>query len=170
MKKIGMIVLAAVLLTGCTSNVEKGISFLEEKQYKEAVAVFQEEIKDDKNLDEAYRGMAIAYYELKEYEKAAEAFAQAKEHGAEETAVFYSLWATCHLKQGAYEQAAYYYDQALNMEDCGAQLEQEIRFNKIAILEKQSNWEELKVQVEAYAKQYPEDTSIERIAEFLETR
>ena len=40
----------------------------------------------------------------------------------------------------------------------------------IAILEKQSDWEELKVQVEAYAKQYPEDTSIERIAEFLETR
>lgn len=66
-----MLVMTGVLLTGCmgTNYLEEGVSQLEEKQYEEASKSFQKEIDEEKNLDEAYRGMGIAYFEMEEFEK-----------------------------------------------------------------------------------------------------
>ena len=74
-----MLVMTGVLLTGCmgTNYLEEGVSQLEEKQYEEASKSFQKEIDEEKNLDEAYRGMGIAYFEMEEFEKAIDVFGEA---------------------------------------------------------------------------------------------
>lgn len=99
-RKIAMLVMTGVLLTGCmgTNYLEEGVSQLEEKQYEEASKSFQKEIDEEKNLDEAYRGMGIAYFEMEEFEKAIDAFGEALDNGAEETATLYNFIGISNMK------------------------------------------------------------------------
>ena len=106
-RKIAMLVMTGVLLTGCmgTSYLEEGVSYLEEKQYEEASKSFQKEIDEEKNLDEAYRGMGIAYFEMEEFEKAIDAFGEALDNGAEETATLYNFIGISNMRIENYEEA-----------------------------------------------------------------
>ena len=51
-----------------------------------------------KELDEAYRGMGIAYFEMEEFEKAIDAFGEALDNGAEETATLYNFIGISNMK------------------------------------------------------------------------
>ncbi len=171
MKKImvGMILMAAVL-TGCVRNVKDGVLLLEQAKYEEAIAVFEEEIARERNLDEAYRGVGIAYFELGQHEDAIEAFEAALKHEAEETATLCSLLGACYMEVEEYEKALDMYVNTLTKEDLTEELRQEIEFNLIAAYEYTGNWEAAKKQVEHYVESYPEDTRVDKEAEFLETR
>ena len=72
MKKIKMIAaaLVAVLCMGCTMNTKEGAAFLEEGKFAEAITCFEKDIAEEKHLEEAYRGMGIAYFQLGEYAEA----------------------------------------------------------------------------------------------------
>ena len=70
MKKLVGLMALLLVLTGCAGNIKDGISLLEEGKYEKAIEVFQEDVKKGRNLDEAYRGLGIAHFELKDYESA----------------------------------------------------------------------------------------------------
>ncbi|MBQ8804623.1 MAG: tetratricopeptide repeat protein [Tyzzerella sp.] len=166
---IGLIILM-VLLSGCASNIREGVSLLEEGKYEDAVAKFQEDIDKEKNLDEAYRGMGIAYYEQESYAEAADCFKTALENKAEETASIYHLLGTCYLQTADYENAVSNYNKALAMEDCTEEMKKEMLFNKIAAYENLADWESAKTAVSEYLEAYPDDERAIKEAEFLETR
>ena len=47
---------------------------------------------------------------------------------------------------------------------------QEMRYNEVVCYEKLADWENAKQNASEYLIEYPEDTAMEREAEFLETR
>lgn len=172
MKKLLLaVVLSGVfILTGCTNNIESGLESLEAEKYEEALVSFQNEIEKGKNLDEAYRGLGIAYFELEEYEEAIEAFVLAVENETEETATLYGMMGACYVETGEYEKALDIYTKALGVETITEELEQEIQYNLIAVYENMADWDAAKEQMESYREAYPDDSRIEKEADFLETR
>lgn len=171
MRKLILVMLLFTLcLTGCKSNVKDGIALLEAGKYEEAKDTFQKDIEKEKNLDEAYHGMGIACFELGEYEKALENFESALDNGAEESATICSFMGACYMEAEEYEKSLDVYEKALAKEEITAELKQEIQYNLIALYEKMGNWEAAKKQMEQYVKAYPDDTRVEKEAEFLETR
>lgn len=172
MKKVRLLalVLAAIFLCGCGSTIKDGVALLEEEKYEEAISAFTEEVKEEKNLDEAYRGIGIAHFELEQYQEAAEAFENALKHEAEETAVLCSFLGASYIELGNYETALEYYEKALAKKDCTEAMQQEIAFNLIAVYENLGDWESAKTQMQEYVEAYPDDERVEKEAGFLETR
>lgn len=174
MKRIGFIFMAFIILlvtvTGCAANVKDGMAFLEEGKYSHALEMFEKDIEKGRNLEEAYRGKGIACFELEEYGVAAESFRLALENEAEETATICCLLGACYMEMEEYERALDAYENALLKEDITEELRQEAEFNLIAAYEYMGNWEAAKKQMEKYVESYPDDTRIEKEAEFLETR
>ncbi len=172
MKKtvLAILLVLTCLMAGCASNIEDGTEHLKKEQYEKAIACFEKDIERDKNLDEAYRGIGIAQYELAAYPEAIKAFEEALEQGTEETATLYGLIAACHMHTEDYEAALEAYGKLLEMQDCTDELRQEARFNEIAICEKLSDWELAKEKVASYVADYPDDSRMDKTAEFLETR
>lgn len=158
------------ILTGCAGNIKDGVSLLQEGKYEKAVEMFQKDVSKERNLDEAYRGLGIAYFELKDYEAAVEAFEFALKHETKETAVLYSFLGASYLETEAYEKALDTYERALASKDLTGELEQEIQFNLIAVYENMGNWDAAKKQMKMYVDKYPDDSRVEKEAEFLETR
>ena len=171
MKKgiIGILVLM-MLLCGCTAYLEDGAALLEEGKYEEAIAAFEAQVGEEKNLGEAYRGIAIANYELENYEEVVENFEKALENEAKETTAMYHLMASSYMQLEDYENAMKYYDLVLGMEDCTEEVKKEILFNKIAIYEKEADWDAAKEAVNTYLELYPNDERVMKEAEFLESR
>lgn len=170
MKKVVGLAVLLLLLTGCARNIKDGVKLLEEGKYEDAVEVFTEDVEKERNLDEAYRGMGIAYFELGDYVSAIEAFELALEHGTEETAVLCSFLGAGYLETAQYDKALDVYGRALKNEKLTKELEQEIQFQLIAVYENMGNWDAAKKQIKQYIKNYPDDTRVEKEAEFLETR
>ena len=171
MKKsiIGIMILT-MLLCGCASHLEDGVLLLEDGQYEEAIEKFELQIEKEKQLDEAYRGIAIANYELGNYEEVVGNFEKALEYEAEETLAMYHLMASACMKIEDYENAIKYYDVILGMEDCTDEIRKEILFNKISIYETWTDWEAAKEAVDTYLEFYPDDETVLKEAEFLKTR
>lgn len=170
MKRIVGLFVALLLLTGCGRNIKDGVSMLEEGKYDAAVEAFEKDVKKERNLDEAYRGLGIAYFELEDYDAAVEAFEKAVQNGTKETAVFFGFLGASYLKNEDYDKALDAYERALVCDDLTAELEQEIQFNLIALYENMGNWDAAKKQMDKYVKKYPDDSRVEKEAEFLETR
>ena len=166
-RKIAMLVMTGVLLTGCmgTNYLEEGVSQLEEKQYEEASKSFQKEIDEEKNLDEAYRGMGIAYFEMEEFEKAIDVFGEALDNGAEETATLYNFIGISNMKIENYEEAVSAFEKGMSMEDCSDTMKREMLFNTVVSYEKLGDWDNAKEKVSEYNEQYPGDSKAEKEAE-----
>lgn len=170
MKKIVGLFVILLILTGCAGNIKDGVALLEEGKYEAAVEAFEKDIKKERNLDEAYRGLGIAYFELEDYTAAVEAFEMAVKHETKETAVFYSLLGASYLETEEYDKSLDAYERALACADLTEELDQEIQFNLIAVYENMANWDAAKKQMDKYVKKYPDDSRVEKEAEFLETR
>ena len=129
--------------SGCANSAKSGVEALEAGDYKEAQAQFEKltEEKDKKKSAEGYRGLAMTYYEQEEYSSALDAFKKAVDTGVVQTTQIYNLMGICAMKTEDYE-AALEYIQAENA----------------------------KQKASEYLIEYPEDTAMEREAEFLETR
>ena len=170
MKKIIILVAMLIFLTGCGRNIKNGATLLEEGKYEEAISTFQKDIKRKKNLDQAYRGVAIAYFELGNYKEALQAFELALDNQTTETATLCSMMAVCYIETEEYNLAIDWYEKALSKDDISKEQEQEIQYNLIAIYEKMENWEAAKTQMEKYIELYPDDSRVKKEADFLKTR
>lgn len=171
MKKIIVLSLAMLmLLGGCAKNMKDGVTCLEEGKYEEAIAAFEQEIENEKYMEEAYRGLGIAYYEMQKFEEAIAAFEKALELGTEKTASIYYLMGTSYLRLDDYENMFQYYDKTLSMPDWTDAMRQDIWLNEIAVYERQYDWEAAKTIAEEYVAAYPEDERIQKEAAFLESR
>ena len=168
--RIAALLLASCLLVGCQSNLKYGVSSMKAEQYDKAIGYFQEEVEHGRNLGEAYRGIGIASYEKEAYQEAVEAFEAALENEAKPTAALYNLMANSYYHLENYEKALEYYAKVLEMEDCGAELAQSVKFNEIAIYQQLGDWKTVKEKVASYVEAYPDDTRMDKTAEFLATR
>lgn len=165
------IVMSVFMMSGCGDNPsEEGLVLLQEANYEEAIVKFQEAIEDEKNVDDAYRGIGIAKWELEDYEGAGIAFREALDNGAEETATLYNFLGTCEMKMGNYKRALNYYRLGMELEGCTGEMLQEMRFNEIAALEKIGDWDNARFKLEEYVADYPDDVQAAKEAEFFETR
>lgn len=172
MKKwiLGIMIVGTFIFTGCANNIKSGVEALETKNYDEAKDFFEQEIEKGKHLDEAYRGIGIACFELEAYDDAIEAFKLALKNETEETAILYSMMGACYMQTMEYEKALEVYKKALSMEDITDNVKQEVQYNLIAVYENMADWDAAKKQMKEYKKAYPDDERIEKEADFLETR
>ncbi len=170
MKKIAGLFILVLLLTGCAGNIKDGVALLEEGKYEQAVEAFKKDVEKERNLDEAYRGLGIAYFELEDYEAAVEAFELARKHDTKETAVLCAFLGASYLETEEYDKALDVYERGLACKDLTEELEQEIQFNLIAVYENMANWDAAKKHINKYVEKYPEDSRVEKEADFLETR
>lgn len=175
MKKITRLTLvmaaAAFTLTGCGVNhIKEGTEFLEDKKYEKAEASFKEAVKENKDLAEAYRGMGIARWELKDYEGAKEAFLQALDAGADSTAAICHFIGSCEMELGNPKNALNYYRLGMEAEDCTEELMKEMKRNEIAAYEALGDFESAKTRVKKYNEEYPDDKKMKKETEFYVTQ
>lgn len=174
MKKYRIVLLTLMsvfLLNGCGSDpLEEGLTFLQEGNYSEAILKFEEAVEEEKNLDDAYRGIGIAKWELEDYEGAKSAFKIALNYDAELYASTFNLLGACEMKLENYKMALNYYRLAMGREDCTEEMLREMRFNEIVALEKIGDMENAKTKLAEYISLYPDDQQAAKEAEFFETR
>ena len=172
MKKKGLLGLVAmlILVTGCSSNIKDGVSYLEEGKYEEAIVAFEAELAEEKNQGEAHHGLVLANYEVGDFVEALEHLEAALAQGVEETVALHHIAATCYMQNGEYEIAIMHYDKALEMEDCTDAERKEMMFNRIVAYEKNGDWEGAKSAADKYLNLYPDDEQVKKEMEFLETR
>lgn len=184
--KVLLVMLSTVcLLSGCGNVVKKGTKALEAKEYDKAVAAFQEAVDSGKQekVAEGYQGLGMAYYEQEEYDKAEEAFQNALDNGAKQTIQLYNLAGISAMQNTDYDKALEYIQAGLALkgdtedqsdekkeEDSESSLIQEMKYNEIICLEETADWDGAKSKMLEYQESYPDDTSVEKEAEFLQTR
>lgn len=180
--------------------VQAGTLLMQEENYEEAVKRFEEAIAVETSreeegkaavtqsgtpyITEAYRGLGMVYYELQDYEQARENLQKVIDLKGEVTPVLYNLLGISAMQMKDYEGALQAFaagvaipsESAYTAEDGStqsvdfAEVIQEMKFNRIVCLEKILDWENAKIEMEAYVAEYPEDTSVQKEAEFLSTR
>ena len=108
MKKIKallVVVCTGVLLTACGNSSQKGVEYLEDGKYDQAIEQFEQAVDKKKNVGDAYRGIGIAKWEKKDYKGARKAFKKALENDAEKTGTIYNMIGNCDLKLGEAKEA-----------------------------------------------------------------
>ena len=55
-----MVVCTGVLLTACGNPSQKGVEYLEDGKYDQAIEQFEQAVDKKKNVGDAYRGIGIA--------------------------------------------------------------------------------------------------------------
>lgn len=182
-KKLAVIMLVGMtcLASGCGNIVKDGTEALGEGKYDAAETSFKEASKSDKKdvAVDGYQGLGMTYYEQKEYDKALDAFESALDQGAEQTKELYNLTAVCAMKTEDYDKALEYLKAGIalaegetekDQEKADTTLLQEMQYNEIVCYEQKADWENAKSAMEEYQKNYPEDDSVSKEAEFLQTR
>ena len=169
-KLLAGLLVVTMLLGGCGSNIRDGVAYLEEGKYEEAIAAFEAQVTEEKQLDEAYRGIAIANFELENYKECVAYFEKALENEAEQTASMYYLMATSCMQYEDYENAVKNYDLVLGMEDCSEEMKKEVLFSRVVAYEKMLDWDSAREAVNEYLQLYPDDEQAAKEAGFLETR
>lgn len=160
-----------ILLTGCLSNPYKsGVKALEEKDYKEAAAQFQEAVEKNENKADSYRGLGIALWETEDYKGAKNAFENAIKEGTEKTGTIYNFLGCCELQAGDAGKAVSCFETGLEDKNNSSELIRELRFNQIAAYEKSGDIETAKSLLEDYTADYPDDEAAAKEADFLKTR
>lgn len=171
--------LAAGVVCGCANPEKSGVEALKNGEYQEAEAQFQEMTQSGSGEDaaEGYRGLGMTYYEMEDYAGALEAFRQAVDNGVQQSVQLYNLMGVCAMQTEEYEAALEYIQSGLALaesadgeEQPSEELIREMKYNEIICYEKQSDWENARQKADEYLSEYPEDESVQREAEFLETR
>lgn len=161
---------AGLLLTACGNPSKKGVEYLEEGEYDQAIEQFEQAVEKNKNVGDAWRGIGIAKWEQKDYKEARKAFKKALDNDAEKTGTIYNLIGNCDLKLGKAKEALNYYNLGLEQDDVSKKMKKEMKYNIIVAYEKIEDWESAKLKLEEYLESYPNDKSAKKEAEFLETR
>ncbi len=124
MNKIGhaiAIVLIAGLLGaadgGCGGSSGKAESFVANRDYKSAIAIYEKEIKNDSLNAEAYFGLGKVYFEMKDFLKAKQNFEKTLELNPESErkeqieGLMFTMWAM------AYNDGITYYNKLIKTKD-----------------------------------------------------
>ncbi len=124
MNKIGhaiAIVLIAGLLGaadgGCGGSSGKAESFVANRDYKSAIAIYEKEIKNDSQNAEAYFGLGKVYFEMKDFLKAKQNFEKTLELNPESErkeqieGLMFTMWAM------AYNDGITYYNKLIKAKD-----------------------------------------------------
>ena len=152
--KFAAVLLAALMLTGCGSNLlEEGTALLEEGKYAEAADTFQ-----------------AAKWEQQDYEGALEAFQSVLDNGGEKTGELYNLMGCCAMQLEKPTDALNYFRLGMEAEDVSEEMMQEMRFNEIVAYEQAGDIESARSKLTDYTADYPDDEKAAKEAEFLETR
>ena len=172
MKKrwLGVLILCCLFFAGCANAVKEGTAYLEEGKIEEARGKFETSIEKEKDLDEAYRGLGICYWEKSDYTKAMAAFEKALDNGTEETATLYNMVGICALKTQNGEKAVSYFAKGQEQSDAEGELLQEMAFNEIVGYEQLGKYSEAKQKLEASMTAYPDDETAAKELEFLNTQ
>ena len=180
-------VFAAGILSACANPQKEGTAALEEGNYEEALAQFQEaaDSSDREKSAEGYRGLGMAYYESGEYAKALESFQKAVDLGTKETVQLYHLMSVCGMQtwtgeeedDTAYSSVLEYIQTGLALVDADdseeapdADMIREMKYNEIICYEKLADWESARQKAEEYLSEYPDDEAVQKEAELLKTR
>ena len=182
-KKLAVLMLAGVtwLASGCGNVVKDGTEALGEGRYDAAETAFEEATKNENKevAADGYQGLGMTYYEQKEYDKALEAFQTALDQGAEQTQEIYNLTAVCAMKTEDYPKALECFQAGIALAEsktgddetkADTALLQEMEYNMIVCYEQQADWENAKSAMKQYQADFPEDDSVSKEAEFLQTR
>lgn len=170
---------AAGILAGCANPQKEGTAALENGNYEEALAQFQETVEsgDKDKAAEGYRGLGMTYYEMEDYESALDSFEQAVSQGAEQSVQLCHLMSVCAMKTGDYERGLKYVQDGLALAQTSSgqknsdeSMLREMRYNEIVCLEQRADWESAKKKVEEYLNDYPDDETVRKESEFLKTR
>ena len=161
---------AGLLLTACGNPSKKGVEYLQEGEYDQAIEQFEQAVEKNKNVGDAYRGIGIARWEKKDYKGARKALLKALDHDAEKTGTIYNLIGSCDLKLEKGKEALNYFNLGLKQEDISKKLKKEMEFNVIVAYEQMEDWESAEVKLEDYLASYPNDKAAKKEAEFLKTR
>lgn len=169
-KALLAILSAGLLLTACGNPSKKGVEYLEKGEYEQAIEQFEQAVEKDKNTGDAWRGIGIARWELKDYKGSRKAFKKALDNGAEKTGTIYNLIGNCDLKLGKAKEALNYYNLGLEQDDVSKKMRKEMEYNTIVAYEKIGDLESAEVKLEEYLESYPNDKAAKKEAKFLETR
>ncbi len=186
---IGLIVGGFFIFGNKGKKIKEGTQLLEQKKYEEAVTVFDTYLKEHTGADEedvfyqaeANRGLGIAYYEMKQYEKAIESLKKAVDLGGEMTPALYNLIGISAMNLEDYDGALEAFEKGcllpteITYTDVDgkeqkadyAAVIQEMKFNRIVCFEKKLDWESAKSEMETYLTLYPDDEAAKKEAEFL---
>lgn len=165
------LVIMALYLVGCAGNPsEKGVEYLENGQYNEAIEQFEKAVEAEVNVGDAYRGIGIAKWEQADYEGARDAFENALNNGAQKTGTLYNFLGSCELRLQNPVMAQNYFRIGIELEDSSVELVQEMRYNMIVAYEQSEDWESAKTALREYVADYADDTDAQKELEFLETR
>lgn len=167
-----LILLLSITLgtTGCVKNpAEEGVLLLQEHKYKEAIQEFEKAVEKEINIADAYRGIGIAKWELRDYEGARDSFQKALKNEAVPTATLYNFLGVCELQLNNHQKALSYFRIGMAAE-CSEELLREMRYNEIVCFEALGEWESAKAKLQEYVADYPDDERASKEAEFLETR
>ena len=160
------------LLLNNVNPSEEGIEYLKNGQYEEAIGQFEQAIKDEVNVGDAYRGIGIAKWEQEDYEGAREAFQKALEQSGETplTGIIYNFLGSCELKLGNPASAQNYFRKGIGLKGNSQELEREMKYNLIVSFEQAGDWEGAKAELAEYTAEYPDDAAALKEQQFLETR
>lgn len=160
----------ALSLAGCSGSPEKGLEYLEAGEYEQAEEEFQAAAEKGNHPGEAYRGLGIARWELKDYEGAKKAFKSALENGAQKTGTLHNFIGCCALRLEEPSSALNYFNLGLTREGNSEELVQEMKYNVIAAYEQMEDWQSAVQKLEEYLEEYPDDENARKELTFLETR
>ena len=188
-----LLILAVMAVAGCSGNkdyLKDGVNALEEKEYTKAVEYFNEMIAveskekpsnekkqkiQDNNLFEAYKGLAIAYFEQEEYDKALGAYEEADKYDGTKTEAMYRNMAVCAQNIDDYEKAVIYANKGL--ENKGDSNEKDLSYVRrdlyyiiVKCNENNGKWSEALDIAKKYIEEFPDDANMLKEITFLETR
>lgn len=186
---IGLIVGGFFIFGNKGKEIKEGTQLLEEKKYKEAAEVFETYLQKHTGTDEeeifyqaeASRGLGMAYYEEKQYEKAIEALKKSADLGGEMTPALYNLIGISAMHLEDYDGALEAFEKGcllpteITYTDADGKEQtadyktviQEMKFNRIVCFEKKLDWASAKSEMETYLTLYPDDETAKKEAEFL---
>lgn len=183
----------SLMTAGCGNNnsiLNKGVKALKNEDYSLAVDRFEEMIKAEtnenpknekqekiqsNNLAEAYKGLGMAYFELKDYDKALDSYIKCDELEGRKTPSMYRNMALCAQESKEYASAAEYAEKGIdliekNEESEEPEIKKDLYLIIIQSLESDGNWKEALEWAKAYNERFPEDKDVEKEIMFLETR
>ncbi len=146
------------------SDYDKGRMLYHVGKYNEAVSAL-EKVDKAKNKDASlYLGMS--YEAMGDYNYAASVY----NNGIADSTnpALYNQLGLCQMKRAAYEEALSAFQQGLQCED--KSLHQMLRYNEAVAYEYLADFETARELLEAYLKDYPNDTEAQREYQFLKTR
>lgn len=145
-------------------NYDRGRMLYHVGRYSEAVSALEK--VDTKSHADAALYLGMTYEATGDYNYAASVYMSGMETST--NPALYNRLGLCQMKRGAYEEALQAFQQGLMCEDTS--LNQSLRFNEAVAYEYVGDFKAAKALMEAYLKDYPNDTKAQREYQFLQTR